>query len=230
MAETKTRSIHLYGNEVRGIRDGRQTQIRRVVKPQPVWGGTPSCRWLDCNVEPEDQRYGVWRESGDVPCPYGVPGDRLWVKEAFYIDLLSYARGPLPKNMPAEIAEGHPAGGSWLYYRADGECCQQIPECCCSEYPGKTPWRSSIHMPRWASRLTLEVADVRVQRVRDINREDAMSEGIVQTTGHHEHDNRTSVENFAHLWDSINARRGYGWKANPWVWPIAFKQSPRACE
>ena len=85
------------------------------------------------------------------------------------------------------------------YYRADGET-----------YNAGLPWRPSIFMPRWASRLTLEITDVRVERVQDISRKDAKDEGVLL--------------NFHLLWDAINAERGYSWDSNPWVWAISFQR------
>jgi hypothetical protein len=96
-------------------------------------------------------------------------------------------------------------------------------------------WRPSIYMPRRASRITLEITEVRVQRVQAITREDARAEGISEYL--HEFigvpsteadadvwRNHTTVENFAALWDSLNAKHGFGWDANPWVWVIEFKR------
>ena len=97
-------------------------------------------------------------------------------------------------------------------------------------------WKPSIFMPRWASRLTLTVTDVRVQRLQEISTDDAKSEGIpefaedagriglpaVSGIDGCEWDNRSSVENFRLLWDSLNAKRGYGWDANPWVSAYTF--------
>ena len=86
-------------------------------------------------------------------------------------------------------------------------------------------WRPSIFMPRWASRITLEITDARIERVQDITAEDALSEGVVNDQalqGHH----RTWVPQrlFSRLWDRINERRGYGWNANPWIWGVEFKK------
>jgi hypothetical protein len=121
---------------------------------------------------PGAEVYGASDEDEGRIFPYGVPGDRLWIRESFLIDWCGYERGPLPKIEP-----------SWdwrdaAYYRADGECCEQIPECACIEYEGKTPWRSSIHMPRWASRITLEITDVRVQRIAELSEADVLARGF----------------------------------------------------
>lgn len=187
---------------VRAIIDGRKAQTRRVMKPQPEYRSPPACvdgvPWLWKNVWfSHGKPQGKW--------PY-KSGDRLWVRESIYVDLIDfdYKRPPKDRDM--------------LYYRADGECCQQIPECSCAEV-GKPKWRPSIHMPRWASRLTLEVTDVRVQRVQEIGHQDAMAEGCAGCAD----TSLLPVEDFKGLWDSINAKRGYGWSENPWVWAITFR-------
>ena len=86
---------------------------------------------------------------------------------------------------------------------------------------GSTPWRPSIHMPRWASRITLEIIGIRVEELRAISEEDAKREGVVAW---HDTSNGTVYKpEFRALWDSINDKRGYGWGMNPWVWVIEFE-------
>ena len=144
------------------------------------------------------------------PCPYGAPGDRLWVRETWAVgdrdnDVL-YAADPLWNvngvAVPPPINKGTVHAGNW---------------------------RPSIHMPRWASRITLEVTGVRVERVRDITEADAIAEGIIPQAygfgveGLHM-SLQTAREAFGCLWDSINAKRGYGWSVNPWCWVVAFRR------
>jgi hypothetical protein len=146
-------------------------------------------------------------EAHYMPCPYGKPGDRLWVRETFGHGCeLCGVRFPLAPH---------------LKYKADGN------KCGCS-----VAWRPSIHMPRWASRLTLEVTAVRVERVADISEADARAEGITDggclTCGKNEpcgcDDPKPDArDSFVWLWDSINAERGYGWSVNPFVWVVEFK-------
>ncbi len=168
---TKERPILFSGPMVRAILDDRKTQTRRVLKPQPSHGVTISKfedRWC-CN----GLLTGIPKKlSKPFACPHGEVGDRLWVREAFYIDLCPYESGPLPES--AEFDDWRDA----IYYRADGDCCDQIPECECAT-EGKPKWRPSIHMPRWASRITLEITGVRVERLNDISEEDAIAEGVV---------------------------------------------------
>lgn len=115
-------------------------------------------------------------------------GDRLWVRETWW---------------------KHPVGGP-VWYKATNNC----PDL----QPSELKWKPSIHMPRWASRLLLEITDIRVERVQDITTEDALREGISKI-----HQWGMAVGEFAHLWDAINKKRGYGWDVNPWVWVILFK-------
>lgn len=153
MAETKTRSIILTADEVRAILDGRKTQIRRVVKPQPAWNGKRTCRWLDCNVEPEDQRYGVWTETRNYPCPYGVPSERMWVKETWC------------------PVDGDPGADCWIDYRATPWDSAEHPAGWQNDPgdPDALKWRSAVHMPRYlgdlrVSRLDVDCVGVQVER------------------------------------------------------------------
>lgn len=143
---------------VRAILDGRKSMTRRIVK--------------GVVEEPGVYLVSAW-EQGKMPkCPYGSASDRLWVRETFYIDHVDWL-GRLPSIQPPETADA-------IYYAADGTCCQQIPECGCAEV-GKPRWRPSIFMPRWASRITLEITDVKVERLQDISEDDAKSEGAIPT-------------------------------------------------
>ena len=166
---------------IRAILDGRKTQTRRVIKPQyPKFShGFGGCFFCG------DGDDGIIEVAGVLYCPYGVPGDTLWVRE-----------------MWAMADNGH------TYYRADYPA--SIPMRATKLFGG-TGWKPSIHMPRSASRLTLEVINVRVERVQEISEEDAIAEGVA------------SVDLFASLWDTINAKRGYAWDTNPWVWVVEFK-------
>jgi hypothetical protein len=188
---------------VRAILDGRKTQTRRVVKPE----------WWRC-LDPDD---ATDRESAVAMCPYGVPGDRLWVREAWRTS------EKLDKSNATEIAAkcadaGYRAPWSPIEYLVDGERRNWTgPEW---GSPGRV--RSSRFMPRWASRLTLEVVSVRVERVRDISEYDALAEGVSGWV----YDERceTARDGFRVLWDTINAARGFGWAQNPWVWVLEFRR------
>ena len=212
----KERPILFSGAMVRAILDGRKTQTRRVVKPQPP-----------LNFSDVRMAYGGVK---NIPCcPYGHPGDRLWVRETWteYHDSIMF-KADFPMHWDAENT-------------SHGETVDLIA----SDYK----WRPSIHMPRELSRITLEVTGVRVEEVQGISEADAKAEGVepnwcgpldkgrnedggVGWTGKewfrynsNEQDfpALSAKESFQSLWDSINARRGFGWEANPWVWVLDFK-------
>lgn len=135
------------------------------------------------------------------------------MRETFYIDHCEYL-GKL-KGLPPLTDEQK---RSMLYYAADGDVCGQIPECECSD--GGPKLHPSIFMPRWASRITLEITDVRVERVQGITEADAIAEGVEwQTPGPERNRLR-----YRELWDSLNAKRGFGWDKNLWVWVLTFKR------
>lgn len=143
------------------------------------------------------------------PCPFGQPGSLLWVRETWAT--LAY----------------RPTPGS-IVYRADTQDGERVRV--------DAPWRPSIHMPRWASRIVLEIAEIRVQRLQEIGEQDARAEGIAELDGYFDaYDLCVTAKHigcpaedaratFALLWDSINAKRGAGWAVNPWVWAITFKR------
>jgi hypothetical protein len=175
---------------VRAILDGRKTQTRRIVK------GVDGNSWIRIKGG-----YGthVVDEKALAACPYGVPGDRLWVRETFQIrDTIKGRR--ILVDQGSEKRNGRHAN-----YRADAEnVCR---------------WRPSIHMPRWASRILLEVTDVRVQRLHDISEADACAEGVTPIPQRHrdEFDSAPHRETFVGLWVRINGPSAWG--VNPWYRP-----------
>ena len=136
-------------------------------------------------------------------CPYGQSGDRLWVREAWAHthDSVEACR--------AEFEDALGPGMNGPFYRATDEA------------PYTLRWRPSIHMPRWASRITLEVTGVRVERVQDITQEDCLAEGIAQWEEGYE---LTAQEVFRKGWNALNMKRGFGWDTNPWVWVVSFRR------
>ena len=199
----KTRPILFNAEAVQAILAGRKTQTRRPVKPQPQLGKPWRHGWT---IDPQEM---------DVPiafCPYGIPGDRLWVRETWAALESQNSRKPRQTEGP-------------FWYKADRGLAHMRQGLCrslSSSDAGK--WRPSIHMPRWASRLTLEVTAVRVERVQNITSDDAQAEGCKSTyTGQSGSWWYDYTVDFIRLWDSIYARRGYGWSANPWVWVVEFK-------
>ena len=191
----------------------RKTQTRRVVKYIPALGDPED--WCCNNI---DEEFFI-RLAGDYRryCPYGISGNRLWVRETWA------ATASNDPCSPSEINTD--AGKPVLWYK---ESVGVEPSC---GWRGK--WRPSIFMPRWASRITLEVVDVRVERLKDISEKDSRAEGIFETprdpgfeswSTHGMRDYyATPRRAFKALWDSINVRRGYGWDTNPWVWVVEFR-------
>lgn len=199
----KERPILFSGPMVRAILDGEQTQTRRVVNPQPIiWSdGVPGGkRLLFMAVGGIDR--ARWR------CPYGQPGDRLWVRETWTPTLLA--------DVPA------------IEYRADGllrpVSFEQWKTVEAKTKEQATRLRPSIHMPRWASRLTLEITGIRVERVQEISEEDAKAEGVDWKMWEKGGEPLQARSPFRDLWDSINAKRGFGWDVNPWVWVVSFRK------
>lgn len=193
----KERPILFSAPMVRALLARTKTQTRRLVKPQAgrIVG--------DLLGQPK------WYLDGDpdrvIRCPYGVPGDRLWVKE-------TWARRLDEDHLSPSKLEG-----KWAWYWADPQTCNTG----CAGAAGKK--RVSIHMPRWASRITLEVTEVRVQRLQDISEEDARAEGMaVWDYDASAPGGAMGCTGYARLWNVIN---GVGaWETNPWVWAISFRR------
>ncbi len=201
----KSRPILFNAKMVRAILDGRKTQTRRVIKMNQaiswMFDGRFSDEYISCsgNISLIDQ------------CPYGKKGDFLWAREAFR-------------------AVNEYGGDEWSTYAypkyKDG---QLGPIAALQEeyFYKKNKWQPSIFMPRWASRITLKIVDIRVEKIRDISIDDCVAEGIPQYTfarGVLSDDPPDQRWKFIELWDSINAKRGYGWDENPWVWVVEFER------
>ena len=189
----KERPILFKDEMIRAILDGRKTQTRRVVKPQPSNVINDLFIWRD-NATPRDELM--------ASCPYGQPGDQLWVRETYFGNHFQHP------NEPEDERE--------LHYLADGLPCFEGEE-------DEIRWRPSIHMPRWASRLQLEIVNVRVERLQDISESDALEEGI--TYNHIPNNGLDPMRArtwFRGLWESINGPGS--WDLNPWVWVVEFKR------
>ncbi|TCK39684.1 hypothetical protein B0G84_5024 [Paraburkholderia sp. BL8N3] len=209
----KERPILFSGPMVRALLDGSKTQTRRVLKNQPPEDVSPITvahyeptviNWRG-EEEPGSVIFGAYSADGEwgSKCPYGEPGDRLWVRETF----AHMYRGNAAPEMRRDDD---------VVYCADGF----TPD----EYVYGS-WKPSIHMPRWASRITLEVTRVRVERLQDISDADAEAEGIDFLRRVPDADETLAPRQlFMCLWDSINESRGLGWNANPWVWVVEFKK------
>ncbi len=215
----KERPIIFSGPMVRAILDGRKTQTRRVVKPQPptveavrTLSGDNFSLFTDghANSSADFRVAGpVWavRElcgQQEWRCPYGKPGDRLWVRETWM------------RSTPDHIIPGF--GMRKAIYKTDDDA---------DVWGDAYKWRPSIHMPRWASRIMLEVTGVRVERLQDVSEEDSIAEGsqtpVCQLPESCRQGCLTERTQFSRIWDSINGKK-YPWGSNPWVWVIEFKR------
>lgn len=191
------RPILFSGKMVKAILEGRKSQTRRVMKPQPKGLTGAGSLWFDPPYKGLIYDNNEGQPSLLALSPYGRPGDRLWVRETFSgrrtID------GRLHYDLP-------------VLYKADGV----LADASCG-------WKPPIFMPRWASRITLEITKVRVERLADISEDDAVKEGVdffqVSPDG-----NGCFKESFKILWDSINGKK-YPWDSNPWVYVIEFAYS-----
>ncbi len=192
------RPILFSGPMVRAILEGRKTQTRRVVKHEIPQHLTHVRRLTNTNgdegaVITEHPDMRAGQLAASVWCPYGKLGDRLWVRETHYV----------------EHAPSAGETGFILYKSTD-------PDAPVSR------WSPSIHMPRWASRITLEVVSVRVERLNDISEEDAIAEGCPYGVGGGMVDPAVGDKQFPTLWERINGPGS--WDANPWVWVVEFKR------
>ncbi|MBQ4778118.1 hypothetical protein [Pectobacterium versatile] len=203
----KERGIIFNGEMVRATLSGQKTQTRRVVKSQPDEDGLARLRggpWMDTSER-------VYR------CPFGQPGDRLWVRETSGLQVRRDALG---------------GTGEFRVYRASNPDAIRFTTASGKIYPIK--WIPSIHMPRYASRILLEITDVRVERLNDISEEDCWAEGIDAVDGRFENAEIIDMARktgcciddakpmFALLWQSIYGEES--WQANPWCWTITFKR------
>ncbi|MEZ2759763.1 hypothetical protein ACBQ54_18875 [Providencia vermicola] len=209
----KERGIIFNTEMVRAILDGRKTQTRRIMRQQPKPSKTKeNDYWFPCTKTqsmihvsdfiPGNSAVVDMHEFYSICCPHGGVGDRLWVRETFQAGLCTESTFAYKAtHKPSDLDEG------W----------DEIIK-----------WRPSIHMPRWASRITLEITDVRVERLQDISKQDAIFEGAPR--GHHSIDvisKQFGFPDFSRSWFAQIWMDIYGednWAANPWVWVIEFKR------
>ena len=200
----KETPIIMSGDNPAKILAGTKTMTRRVITTDlshinPEWSlYVDGNGWLS-GIKPKEFDgwfYACDNKGRKIKCPYGQVGDRLWVRETFCAGCIT-----LDKS---------------ICYKADVSSGLWPP---CEE----SIIKPSIHMPRWASRINLEITEVRVERLQEITEEDCIVEGcphalmMLPTV--------PMQKWYEHLWDSLNAKRGYGWSANPWVWVISFKMN-----
>lgn len=230
---TRERPILFNAEMVRAILDGRKTQTRRPLRPQPEFVDGERYR-----IKTGAKTYfsmlagGTLEEQAGIcarmlTCPFGVAGDRLWVRETWCSHwsvhspehelnngaerVITDAKVRQDSGSVATATQDNPL---FAYYRATfGD---DPPH-------SHLKWTPSIHMPRWASRIDLLVKAVRVERVRDISVDGAEAEGMLipsQRDGMHP----PLVDQFRALWSVTYAKRGLGWQANPWVWVVEFER------
>ncbi|MDU2020829.1 MAG: hypothetical protein E6736_11355 [Leclercia adecarboxylata] len=215
MTKITERGMIFNGQMVRALLDGRKTQTRRSVKPQPELTERSGFSWNGALYGAGSDERETNRNFAHAKCPYGRPGDRIWVRETF---------GDC---------------GERLVYRADtddGAKCKV------------KRWTPSIHMPRWASRILLEITDVRIERLNSISDADCIAEGIIPVPKDRDDDHQfwrdyhlsgdgtfcvhSPRESFESLWKSVRGKSFEqeedtapgSWQANPWVWVIEFKR------
>ncbi len=229
---------------VRAILDGRKTQTRRIMKVQPESNQLGLLLITDSTKHSDIGKYH-WAESNATgnhvrsklfSCPFGAVGDRIWVRETWAI---------------LGNEDGCCIDWEEKLCKADERSAARIYRASCEQRPGnyglwsipddadwkphtkdylyEGAWRPSIHMPRWASRILLEITDVRVERLNAISQEDAQAEGMELTGWRPTYSDPdsggevlTPYDNFAQLWASIYGDES--WNSNPWVWVIEFKR------
>jgi hypothetical protein len=215
----KERPILFSGSMIRQILAGNKTQTRRVIKfPSgdsginfPMAVKIDGCYewifWSTALFNNRDFTQKAYKCGDGIKCPYGQPGDQLWVRETWWIN---------PNDITTQCKD-------FVIYR--------------QEYSGPKPrlgWLSPIFMPRWACRLILEITNINVERLQDIRPRDCLAEGIeddvclmsnepVSKPIPYEIAIKIARNRFQELWDSLNTKRGYPWSSNPWVWKIEFK-------
>lgn len=207
---TKERPIIMAAESIRAIYAQRKTQTRRVVKPQPEREDTfwkSEAGWF--GVDETTKTRGP-----NLQCPYGQPGERLWVREGWRL---------------VDADHTNPHGGQFAAYRADSDATD-------------SKWKSPLFMPRWASRLLLEVVAVRVERLHQLSWEDARAEGVMpaphrcppsmldpcplgsKPESHSPARSDCYKCGYRDGWQSLNAKRGFPWDSNPWVWVVEFRR------
>ncbi|MJQ01232.1 hypothetical protein DN101_22480 [Salmonella enterica subsp. enterica] len=208
----KERGMIFNAEMVRAILDSRKTQTRRPVKPQPELTERSGFSWNGVVFGSGSDDRETNRNFAHVKCPFGKPGDRIWVRETW--------------------AEAGASAPDLKLYRANYPA--HVP----THYENVPPaedvrWTPSIHMPRWASRITLEIIDVRVERLHSISERDALREGLFQLPASGRYclqpgmqyfgmASHNAKEVYSWLWASIYGEES--WAANPWVWVIEFKR------
>ena len=221
---TRERPILMSAPMANAIRSGRKTQTRQIVKPQPsldaiaLYCGDIHAHDMEDDETGASLGFGFQDDAKAWRCPYGQPGDRLWVRETWGLPCWDVDEdgecwgvddwdGPIPKSPPAFHKPVFAADGRWA-----GESVEDRG----------FRWRPSIHMPRWASRLTLEITEVRVERLNGIGPRDAYAEGARCTCMRPVPMCKGNIDAFRNIWESINGPGS--WARNEYVWSISFRR------
>ncbi|MDE2254310.1 MAG: hypothetical protein KGL42_08620 [Betaproteobacteria bacterium] len=219
---TKERPIIFSAPMVRAILEGHKTQTRRVFKVPR------GCSWYEGHGGEaagmiQDDTGPAWWHVEEQGCPYGEPGSKLWVREAFrFTDVFD-------QDSPYRVGErcvdaGYRIPWAPLQFEADGRRMNWVhtgtPPHDGPPMPGKL--RPAIHMPRWASRITLKVTGVRVERLQEITPADCVEEGCMPTEQRYAQAELQVLDMYKELWEQINGPGS--WDANPWVWVIEFRR------
>lgn len=200
----KERPIIFNAEMVRAILEGRKTQTRRLMKPQPTWSGRGSQNYINWPF-PKELAVMTGTVKDLIPfSPYGQPGDRLWVKETWRLAKWTW--------------DGDYDDCVIQYQNDNSSRSFKIPKY--KKNPPNSKWKPSIHMPRWASRITLEITDVRVERIQDIQYEGIKAEGIFPKFICGGELRKLQDHYFKPTWNQIYPE---SWEKNDWVWVITFK-------
>ncbi|MFH2559864.1 hypothetical protein ABK660_06085 [Klebsiella pneumoniae] len=229
MTKITERGMIFNAEMVRALVSGRKTQTRRIMKPQPEpcprgghwWPSNVFKTMLHVEDEMQNGKGGWGGLVGDA-CPFGAVGDRIWVRETWGVVSHAFSEDGLmidwvpdrPATAIHEMPFGNGYYSGYAIYAADGDFTWGDDD---GYEDGRSCWKPSIHIPRAASRILLEITDVRVERLRSMSQDDARAEGVIAASGPME-----AGLAFRELWDSIYGEES--WKANPWVWVIKFKR------
>lgn len=198
----KERPILMKGKLVQGILARFKTQTRRVVRPERPFDTMESSVW-----DYLDDADASERLKATSYCPHGVVGDRLWVRETWC---------QKADRETGKLIDGY-------HYQADGYEVRHVDGGQTKNGYERSPWRPSIYMPRAACRLVLTIEEVRVERLQNITGPSAFNELGYDPHGTYVTDFGWELREFAKFWDKLNAKRGFGWDTNPWVWVLHFR-------
>lgn len=237
----RERPIIFNSDMVRAVLDGRKTQTRRIIQSpaknmqasghKVIEYREPGDKWYGEHVFSMRNQSGTWcdytKEQFLAKCPFGAVGDRLWVRETWSVVSHAFDDDGLMidyvPDRPAKAVHEKPFGRGYYsghaIYAADGGFTWGDDDGCVD---GRSCWKPSIHMPRWASRITLEITGVRVERLTALSDDDARNEGCPARLPHNPEDEHQARTWFRGLWSEIYGEES--WQANPWVWIVEFKR------